>query len=56
LLPKILPEICSPKLIPEAAPKQLSTTPKLVPNIIPKNIPEINSSKLLLKIITQNSL
>ena len=47
LLPKILPEICSPKLVPEAAPEQLSTTPKLVPNAaVPKNAPESNSLKL----------
>ena len=53
LLPKILPEICSPKLVREAAPEQLSTTPKLVPNVIPKNTPEINSPKLS-KIATKN--
>ena len=51
LFPKILPEICSPKL-PEAAPEQFSTTPKLVPNTIPKNI-FLNK---LPQIITQNSL
>ena len=53
LLPKILPEICSPKLVWEVAPEQLSTTPKLVPNVVPKNIPEINFPKLS-KIATKN--
>jgi hypothetical protein len=53
LFPKILPEICFLKLVPEAAPEWLSTIPKLVPNVVLKNAPEINFPKLF-KIATKN--
>jgi len=50
LLPKIVPEICSPKLVPQGAPELqlLSTTWKIVPKVLPENIPG-SSSKIAAK-------
>ena len=51
LLPKVVPEINFPKLVPEAALKLFSSTPKLVSKIVPKSGPESSSPKLLLKLL-----
>jgi hypothetical protein len=41
LLPKAVPETCSPKLVLEAAPEMFSKAPKLVPSCSSKLFPEV---------------
>ena len=56
LLPKILPEICSPKLVPEAAPRAVLHNPEAGSHCYSQKYSGNKFLKIIIKIITQNSL